>query len=91
MEDTLLKAINHYGIKQLDQLQEELAELIVAINKYKRGFQEGKKNIIEEIADVEIMIKQVKYLLAIDIKQVDNIKEYKINRLEKRLTKMYKE
>ena len=35
--DILEKAIEKYGEKQLDQAQEELAELIVAISKYKRN------------------------------------------------------
>ena len=68
--DILEKAIEKYGEKQLDQAQEELAELIVAISKYKRN--ENKftiSNVIEEIADVNIMIKQVMMLL--DIKEFE--------------------
>ena len=84
--DILEKAIEKYGEKQLDQAQEELAELIVAISKYKRN--ENKftiSNVIEEIADVNIMIKQVMMLLDIEEFEVKSEEIYKLNRLKKRL------
>ena len=84
--DILEKAIEKYGEKQLDQAQEELAELIVAISKYKRN--ENKftiSNVIEEIADVNIMIKQVMRLLDIEEFEVKNEEISKLNRLKKRL------
>ena len=64
--DILEMAIEKYGEKQLDQAQEELAELIVAISKFKRNVSKlTTANIIEEIADVRIMLKQVMMLLNI--------------------------
>lgn len=63
------KAVEKYGERQLDQCQEELAELIVAISKYKRAVAKGLykdkalTDVIEEIADVRIMIEQVMMLL----------------------------
>lgn len=86
--DILEKAIEKYGEKQLDQVQEELAELIVAISKYKRN--ENKftiSNVIEEIADVNIMIKQVMMLLDIKEFEVKSEEIYKLNRLKKRMLK----
>ena len=59
------KVINAYGkINQLDMVMEESAELIKAINKYKRKrFTDDETNaindIIEESADVIIMIAQI--------------------------------
>lgn len=84
--DILEKAVEKYGEKQLDQAQEELAELIVAISKYKRN--ENKftiSNVIEEIADVNIMIKQVMMLLDIEEFEVKNEEISKLNRLKKRM------
>ena len=84
--DILEKAIEKYGEKQLDQAQEELAELIVAISKYKRN--ENKftiSNVIEEIADVNIMIKQVMMLLDIKEFEVKSEEISKLNRLKKRM------
>ena len=86
--DILEKAIEKYGEKQLDQAQEELAELIVAISKYKRN--ENKftiSNVIEEIADVNIMIKQVMMLLDITEFEVKSEEIYKLNRLKERMLK----
>lgn len=87
----LEKAIEKYGERQLDQAQEELAELIVAISKYKRAAAKDKNidkaviDVIEEIADVNIMIKQVMMLLDIEEFEVTNIEIEKLNRLEERL------
>ena len=84
--DILEKVVEKYGEKQLDQAQEELAELIVAISKYKRN--ENKftiSNVIEEIADVNIMIKQVMMLLDIKEFEVKSEEIYKLNRLKKRM------
>ena len=89
----LEKAIEKYGDRQLDQAQEELAELIVAISKYKRaaaneaGKDKALVNVIEEIADVKIMIKQVMMILDISETEVNNFEVDKINRLEKRVEK----
>ena len=71
----LIKISDTYGLaKQLDQTCEECAELIVAINKWKRAvasddsakYVEAKDNIMEEVADVMIMILQLQYLLGLD-------------------------
>lgn len=89
--DILEKAIEKYGEKQLDQAQEELAELIVAISKYKRAAANNSNkemtitNIIEEIADVRIMLKQVMMLLDIEEFEVKNEEISKLNRLKKRM------
>ncbi len=56
-------------VAQYDQCVEEMAELIVAINKYKRKvlhgeYKDDKKiidNLVEEIADVSMCIEQMKY------------------------------
>lgn len=85
------KAVEKYGERQLDQCQEELAELIVAISKYKRavakrsGEIKAITDVIEEIADVRIMINQVMMLLNISNTEVNNIEITKLNRLEKRM------
>ena len=71
-----LETAKYYGYEaQSNQLVEECAELIQAVNKYRRvetglgqPVAEDKKaiardNLVEEIADVELMLEQVKYLL----------------------------
>lgn len=84
------------------QLFEEMAELIVAINKYYRAFKsflssvnppppkeplplKELENIVEEIADVTIMIQQIKYLLHVSDSDIDQIIDQKLNRQLERI------
>lgn len=90
----------HYGYElQSRQLIEEMAELTVAINKLWRverfcgrknimdvkGFSYPEtKEIIGEIADIEIMLAQIKYLLNCN-NEVEQEKERKILRQLERI------
>ena len=75
------KAIGNYGeAAQQIVAMEECSELIQAISKKLRG---RETNIEEEIADVEIMLEQLK--LMCNEKLVDDIKKSKLKRLEQRL------
>ena len=85
MTETLQKALDTFGIEnQSNQTIEELAELIVAINKWKRHG--SLENMIEEIADVEIMILQLKMYFQFAL-EVQEKKEEKIERLKNILRK----
>lgn len=83
-EDLIIKsAIDTFGEKhQKNIAQEELSELIQAISKDLRG---KKHNVEEEIADVEIMLEQLKRMY--DKEKVNKWKDYKL----KRLSEMIKE
>ena len=76
------KAIDTYGLEsQLGLLQEECAELIQAVSKYRRG---RNHNISEEIADVSIMTEQI--IHSMDLKaEVEAIKAEKLERLQIRM------
>lgn len=77
------EAVKHYGsVKQVEMAIEKMAELIVAINHAKRG--RYVQGIVEEIADVEIMLMQLKTIFSC-WKQVDLIKDEKLERLSKRM------
>lgn len=89
----------YYGYEaQSSQLIEESAELIQAINKYRRAstslgipVDESKKeraldNLKEEIVDVEIMLEQIKYLLELSDEELAAIKVYKVNRTMERIS-----
>lgn len=81
MQD-LKNIANHYGLKhQLVKYKEELNELIEALGG------SSDTHLAEEIADVEIMISQIKYLRNIPDEQVDVIKQYKISRQLTRIAK----
>ena len=81
---------------QMRQTQEELAELIVAINKYERAIKENihplyinaaRKNIIEEVTDVLIMLDAVKKILDIQDEEIEHFRTFKLHRLLDRLKK----
>ena len=88
MTDTeiLSAAILKFGVRnQQDMVIEECAELIQAINKYRRNANgEGLSALCEEIADVEIMLAQLRLMLNADV-LIEGIKQIKINRLAKKL------
>lgn len=88
LQSDLKQISNHYGYThQKNMLIEEMAELIQALNKLER-YGRGSvfsRNVIEEIADVEIMLAQVKYLLNVEDEVNDIVVEKikrQINRVE---------
>ena len=92
MDGLLRRAIATYGIKnQEDVAIEEMSELTKALMKMHRYERSGKgnyyglrMNIFEEIADVEIMLEQLKIIY--DCKEAtEAVKSAKLYRLEKRL------
>lgn len=82
MKKEITEIADYFGYEQQkNMLIEEQAELIQALNKFDRkGTEESFNNIIEEMADVELMIEQTQYLLAANRKTIDKIKEEKIER-----------
>lgn len=85
MIEILEKAIRHYGRPhQQIKAVEELAELQTAILKSLDG-RCDMKNIVEEIADVEIMLVQLKKMFLIKPEELDLIKAEKILRLKRRM------
>lgn len=72
---------------QSRQAMEECAELVQAINKCLRypNKEECKDNLIEEIADVEIMLYQLKEMFYINETEIYEWKEKKAKREKKRL------
>lgn len=101
MNTKIKEIAKHYGYDaQSRQLIEEMAELTQAINKFWRK-RAGKvlvpRNIQEllsmpeyhqissEIADVYIVLEQIRYLLHIDDTELQQDMDYKINRTIKRM------
>lgn len=68
---------------QICMMFEEMSELQKELCKSMRGKQ-NTSAIAEEIADVEIMLEQMKLLFEIDDK-VEEFKRYKLERLQRRL------
>lgn len=88
-------AIDKYGPKnQLSQTQEECAELIQVISKLNRAgssnhpgrtAKAAMNNLMEEAADVQIMLDQIRIMYP--SKAYDTIRAQKIARLQKRMEK----
>lgn len=87
---------DHYGYEsQSRQLVEELSELIQAVCKHNRAFGgkqlsesrecPEKDAIIEEIADVTIMMCQIQHILGIGNLDLDSKIEQKLNRQIERI------
>lgn len=97
MTDKLLEIINHYGVNnQQRKLEEEVFELQEAISIYEtvhnwdsEGFfmaiVPDKEHIIEEIADVTVMLLQFKEYYHIDGNDILKIMNEKIDRQLERL------
>ena len=84
------EAFREWGLeKQLDIAIEECAELIQAICKFKRKGGSELASVAEEIADVEIMIEQMKLMLPGQAgtfeQNVNTWKTHKLKRLKERL------
>lgn len=97
ISEELKKVADYYGYEnQSNQLIEECAELIQALNKYRRAGGKGQsipdyqktmvlESIIEEIADVEVMLDQIKYLLNISEDDILAVKQAKTIRQRNRM------
>lgn len=89
-EERIQYIADHYGYEtQSRQLIEEMAELTVALNKaWRKTFDtvdkipnmDDEERIEEEIADVEIMLSQIKYLLGAGEDELHQIVESKLDR-----------
>ena len=102
MQDKLKIIAEHYGIEnQSIQLMEEMAELTIALNKYRRSSKVEHQTIsesideqfiieqiIEEICDVEIVLEQIKYLLN---HSSDDLAIWKQRKIERQLERIAKE
>ena len=78
-------ALKKFGLeKQMIKCIEELSELQKELCKHSLG-QGSIDHITEEIADVEIMLEQMKIGLDIGICDLDDVKSQKLSRLSGRL------
>ncbi|WP_428067363.1 hypothetical protein [Chryseobacterium gambrini] len=80
-------AIEKWGsTAQIEMLQEESTELALAARKFMRkGNPETYNSLIGELADVEIMIEQMKLMFPSAETEINLQKDFKINRLKGRI------
>ena len=63
---------------------EELSELQKELTKHIRG-KGNRDNLIEEVADVLVMIAQIQLMYYIPDDEVDKVMRFKLNRLKERM------
>ena len=90
-KDQRIKQIaDHYGVlNQLEMMIEESAELTQAICKLRRvnsgeGYKKAYKNLKEELADVIVVAKQLRYMIGKD--DIDRIINEKLDRQMRRIS-----
>lgn len=84
MNKVLAECIMRYGVQfQSNMVMEECAELIQAVNKVLRNGASNVEifnNLVEEIADVYLVIEQLKMIYLIDDSSIEDIMIQKITR-----------
>jgi hypothetical protein len=86
--ETLEMALKHWGIDfYLDQLQEEAAELIVAINHYRRFRKGSEENLVKELVHVYLMTEVVKKGLKIHKTYWESIKLRELERIKTKVVR----
>ena len=84
MDKDLRNIAEHYGLRvQMRQLIEEMAELTQVICKAERyDLDTVREHLVEEVADVQVVLDQVIYLLGDN--RIEQIRAEKIERQKRR-------
>ena len=83
--NVMIDALEHYGNNaQVDIAIEEMSELIKELLKNRRG-EENRIMIADEMADVYIMLEQLKFIFGINETELKVNVEFKIQRLKNRI------
>ena len=81
----MIDALEYYGNDpQVDVAIEEMSELIKELLKNRRG-KENRSMIADEMADVYIMLEQLKFIFGINENELKVNAEFKIQRLKNRI------
>ena len=80
MENKLLTIFNTYGKShQVSKLLEEVGEFIETV------MNEDKENMVQEMADCTVMLKQFQYYYGIEDKEIEEVMKEKIDRQLERI------
>ena len=80
MDNKLLTIFNTYGKShQVSKLLEEVGEFIETV------INGDKENMVQEMADCMVMLKQFQYYYGIEDKEIEEVMKYKIDRQLERI------
>lgn len=83
--NVMIDALEYYGNDpQVDVAIEEMSELIKELLKKRRG-KKNRSMIADEMADVYIMLEQLKFIFGINENELKVNAEFKIQRLKNRI------
>ena len=86
MDEIIKKIADYYGYEsQMDMLCEECGEFVQARNKLRRSVPGAYENCLEEIADIAIMVEQMKLICGAD--RINEIIAQKLTRQLQRISK----
>ena len=86
MKENTLKIIKNYGINhQLKHLYTEIYEFTEAVLEYEHSEIGNKDHILEEYADLMVMLEQFKNYYELDNKKIIDMMTFKIERQLKRI------
>ena len=84
MENKLLTIFNTYGKShQVSKLLEEVGEFIETV------INDDKENMVQEMADCMVMLKQFQYYYGIEDKEIEDVMNEKIDRTISRIEEGY--
>jgi NTP pyrophosphatase (non-canonical NTP hydrolase) len=85
-KEILIKATMIWGEEsQIGMMQEESAEVIQILNKWRRGIAKTE-DICSELADLEIMLDQMSLIFPVE--KIKEAKAFKLKRLADRIKKI---
>ena len=80
------QALQKWGEEfQLDRVVEELLELALAVQNYKRGRPKARESVVEEMVDVKLTLGQLREILLIKGSEIEKVRKEKLVRLMARL------
>ena len=85
MNQNIKRIAKHYGYQhQVKKTTEECGEFIVALSKLAND-EGSRKDVLEEMADVMVMMQQMQYFLCINPSELHKTMEAKVCRQLKRM------
>ncbi len=85
MNQNIKHIVKHYGFQhQVKKTTEECGEFIAALSKLAND-EGSRKDVLEEMADVMVMLEQMQYFLNIDAALLHKTMETKVRRQLERM------